>query len=403
MAIARFCRALPALVWLAVLMAGAAPARAVAGDPLLYDPQVHQAYQHLHILEYDEALAEFQRIEEAHRDDPLAVALVLHAVLLRELYRQDLLDTTFYATDGFLSGRHPTPEDPQVRDQIFSLTDKVVDLANRRLKTNGRDTGALFARGWARSLKAAYMAMVERSFGSAFRQATQARSDEERVLQIDPGFADARLIVGIYQYVVGSLPLPFKIMIGFAGITGSKSRGMELLRDAASHGAITPVEAKTVMALFLRRDGKYREAIGVVQGLAAEYPRGFLFCLEEANLLKDAGEGQKAIETYRVLLAQKAGYFPSARPQLAWYGLGDSLRGQKDYSRAAGAYEQAAWRRGTGAELKRRALVSAGQMHDLSNERERAVRDYQAAIDAGSDTTQADLARKYLRSPYQGR
>jgi hypothetical protein len=28
---------------------------------------------------------------------------------------------------------------------------------------------------------------------------------------------------GIYEYVVGALPLPFKLLIGFAGITGSKS------------------------------------------------------------------------------------------------------------------------------------------------------------------------------------
>jgi hypothetical protein len=38
--------------------------------------------------------------------------MLLDAVIFQELYRLDLLDTTFYANDGFLTGRHATEEDP---------------------------------------------------------------------------------------------------------------------------------------------------------------------------------------------------------------------------------------------------------------------------------------------------
>jgi hypothetical protein len=78
------------------------------------------------------------------------------------------------------------------------------------------------------------------------------------------------------------------------------------------------------------------------------------------------------------------------------------LRGQRHYIEAAQAYEQAASTRGVGAELKIRSLLDAGQCHDLAGERMPAVHDYQAAIDFGPNTSRADLARKYLRSPYQG-
>ena len=47
--------------------------------------------------------------------------MLLDAVVFQELYRQDLLDTTFYANDGFLTGKHATEEDPKKRDQIFAL------------------------------------------------------------------------------------------------------------------------------------------------------------------------------------------------------------------------------------------------------------------------------------------
>jgi tetratricopeptide (TPR) repeat protein len=200
------------------------------------------------------------------------------------------------------------------------------------------------------------------------------------------------------------LPLPFKFLIGFAGITGSKSRGMALLNDAGQRGVMTNVESRVVIALFLRREGKYLQAIDVVRKLKNQYPHGFLFCLEEANLRKDAGEGMAAVAAYRTIVTDGArhGYFPDARLELAYFGLGDALRGQRHFGEAAQAYEETAWTKNVGQELKMRSLVAGGECRDLNGERKLAVRDYQEAIDAGPNTSRADTARKRLRSPFRG-
>ena len=68
---------------------------------------------------------------------------------------------------------------------------------------------------------------------AAFGWPSKAKDDCARVLQLDPDYIDAKLVVGVYEYVVGALPLPFKFLIGFVGITGSKSKGMEMLWDDA--------------------------------------------------------------------------------------------------------------------------------------------------------------------------
>jgi tetratricopeptide (TPR) repeat protein len=294
------------------------------------------------------------------------------------------------------------PEDPHVRDQIFGLSDEAVHEADARLNKNSKDVDALYARGWAKSLRSSYMAMVERSFSPAFHMALQAHSDEAKVLQLDPNYIDAKLVVGTYQYVIGALPWGFKLLFGFAGITGSKSKGMEMLHDAFARAPMTSVEAGTVIALFQRREGKYQEAIAVVRKLESEYPRDFLFRLEEANLRKDAGEGMAAVKAYETLLsdAAKPGYFPAAHLELAYFGLGEALRGQRHFAEAAKAYEQAAWMPNTGAELKRRSLVAAGKSRDLVGDRTQAVKDYETAIANGSDTTQGDIARRLLKTPY---
>jgi tetratricopeptide (TPR) repeat protein len=203
---------------------------------------------------------------------------------------------------------------------------------------------------------------------------------------------------------VGALPWPFKLLIGFAGITGSKTRGLEMLTDDGNRGPMTNVDARTAISLFLRREGRYKEAIQVVRKLKSEYPRDYLFSLEEANLRKDAGEGMGAVAAYRAILEANAtaGYFFSPRLELAYFGLGDALRGQRHYAEASEAYEQAAGARNVGPELKIRSLLSAGQCHDLNGERGLAVKDYQAAIDSGPNTSRADTARKCLRKPYTG-
>ena len=139
-------------------------------------------------------------------DNPLAVDYVLDTVIFRELYRLDLLDTTFYAHDGFLNGKHAVAADPAVAERVNSLFNKAIDLSDQQLSKNPEDVDALFARGWARSLRAVYIGLVERSFVSALHVALQARSDNEKVLRLDPRYIDAKLVVGVHQYVTGSLP-----------------------------------------------------------------------------------------------------------------------------------------------------------------------------------------------------
>lgn len=388
-----------------VPVAARAAQEAVDTDPLNRTPAVREAFQHFYSMDYNNALERFERIQREHPNDPMATDYVLNATLFLELNRLDLLDTTFYANDGFLTGKHTVVEDPQARDRIRALADEATDEADAELKANPGNVNALFARGWARAFVAIYDALVERSFVAGLRSAMSARSDCDKVLQLDPHYADAELVVGVYQYVVGSLPLGFKLLVGIVGIHGAKGAGMALLRDAGERGVVTRVEAKTSMMLFLRREAHYQEAIVVARQLAEEYPHDYLFSLEEANLEKDAGDGMVAARTYQRLIdaARHSGYFPDAHLELAYFGLGDTLRGQKRYAEAVQAYREGASQPTTSPELRRRCLLEAGKTYDLMHEHAQAVEQYQAVLQAGSDTAQGDAARRYMKQGYVGK
>jgi tetratricopeptide (TPR) repeat protein len=392
-------------VLVAFLPARVAAAQTVDTDPLNRDPLVRDAFEHFYNMDYEGSLARFYKVQAAHPADPIATDYILYVTLFRELFRLDLLDTTFYANDGFLTGKHTIVEDPKVRDQIKSLADKAFNQANDELRANPKDVNALFARGWARSLEATYLAMVERSYTAGLKLALGAKNDHDKVLQLDPNYVDAKMVAGIYQYVIGSLPFAFKVIIGFAGIHGSKTGGMAMLQDSAARGVITSVESRTAMSLFLRREAKYSQALAMTRTLVAQYPRDYLFCLEEANLSKDAGEGMKSVDLYRQLVSnvRRPSYFASSHLELAYFGLGDSLRGQHLYQESIDAYRQAGLQPTTSPELKRRCLLAAGEVYDLMDQRDEARHEYQEAIDAGGNTAQADLARKYMESAYKGR
>src|SRR5262249_33539016 len=159
------------------------------------------------------------------------------------------------------------------------------ELEEQQLKAHSDDVEALYARGVTRAQFALYTALVERAWFSALRNAVGARHDHERVLELSPNYLDAKLVVGTHNYVVGSLPWSVKVAVAIVGLSGTKEKGFQYLREVAAGSTENGIDAKVVLALFLRRERKFDEARAIMHELAGRYPRAYLFSLEEANLL----------------------------------------------------------------------------------------------------------------------
>jgi tetratricopeptide (TPR) repeat protein len=195
------------------------------------------------------------------------------------------------------------------------------------------------------------------------------------------------------------------MVVGIAGVGGNKQKGIALLRISAEKGAVTSVESRTSLSLFLRHDGRYAEALAVGHGLAVEFPHDYLFRLEEANISKDKGDGMGAIAIYKVVIADaaKPNYFVDPRLQMAYFGLADTERGQNLIADAAKHYLEAAGQPVSSDWLRKRACLNAGEMLDLEHDRAGAIAQYQKAAAPGGDQSQAEAARRYLKTPYVGK
>jgi len=366
------------------------------------DANTRKGFEHFYDLDYDKAIRDFEAAQQAHPDDPFAVNHTLAAVTFKELSRIGALDTEAYAGDTFMNKKAAVPLDPAVRDRIKQLTAQSLALSQAKLDKNANDVNAIYARGATRALESTYVGLGEKAWFAALRIAVAARHDNERVLELDPKYVDANVGIGTDLYIVGSLSWPAKVAASVVGLSGNKQKGLDYLRQAgASNHLEVATDAKIMLALFLRREQKYAEALQVVNSMQANYPRNFLMATEYAHLLNAAGHGQEAIAAYRKVLAGcRSNAYNQCRIEIPAYGLGEAMRGQKDYAGAAEAYDLAA---GSGKDpsLQQRATLAAGEMYDVLQKRDTALEKYRAVIAENSTSNSADLARHYLKQAYK--
>ncbi len=377
--------------------ASAHPATATASR----DPLVDSAFDNFYNMDYERSIEEFEKILGRNPNNPADVNHLLSVILMRELYRMGAMNTGEFANDSFIGQAH-RPADPKVKERIKQLVERAEDLEEQELNANPKNVDALYARGVTRAQFSLYTALVERAWFSALRNAVGARRDHERVLELDPNYIDAKLVVGAHNYVMGSLPWSVKVAGALVGLSGSKEKGLEYLRQVADSNSENSVDAKVVLSIFLRREHRYDEARSLMHDLAARYPRNYLFPVEEANLFRSSGHLQEAAECYRKVWQNgRQGKYDSKHYEIAAWGLGDLLRSERDYSGAAAAFEWVSEAPNPDAETLQKANLAAGEMYDLLQKRDMAVKKYQIVVAENGSTPPAEQARQYMKAAYR--
>jgi hypothetical protein len=109
------------------------------------------------------------------------------------------------------------------------------------------------------------------------------------VTELDPEFIDAKLTQGVNDYIVGSLPLRWKMLGFLGGFHGDKQRGINTLCEVAEQGRINRVDAMVLLAAVYLREKKPEKAIPVLTELAETFPKNSLVKIELKKAV-DAGK-----------------------------------------------------------------------------------------------------------------
>jgi tetratricopeptide (TPR) repeat protein len=389
---------------LAGVCLAAEPGDATAFHPADFrpaDPLNQTAFEHYYNLDYDAAIQDFEKIMALHPNDAFAVNHLLSAIQVRELYRMGAMNTGDYSNDNFIGIAHRAA-DPAQKERIKQLVAQAEKLENAELAGHPNNVDMLYARGVTRGQYALYTALIERAWFSALRNAVGARRDHERVLELDPHYADAKLVVGAHNYVMGNLSLAVKMAVALVGLSGDKEKGLRYLNDDYHANGESSVDAGVVLMVFLRREGRYSEALQIPHALGPRFPRNYLLAVEEANLLRASGKNGEAEEEYRrVWESGREGKYGSLHYEIAALGLGDLLRGEKKYEGAAAAYEMVNEVSGADPELVQKANLGAGEMYDQLQKRDQALKKYEAVVAANSGNAAAEKARNRMKEAYR--
>jgi tetratricopeptide (TPR) repeat protein len=349
-------------------------------------------------LEYDAAQKTLESWLAQHPDDLRGLNALATVILHREMFRRGILESHIYGQMGEIFRTGKIPYTPQFQRELFSLLDKAQNLAEARLAKNPNDQDALYWAGVTHATRAIFYFTMAKSYLAALYEATDAKNCHSQLLKINPNYVDAWLVIGVNDYVVGSLPWYWKVLASLAGHHGNRTEGIEEVRRVAAQGHWAREDAKLILTVLTRREKLYPETLQVLQGLVQSYPRNFLLQREIAGVYELQGDLPAAAKVYDSLVAKhengQPGYedIPVAK---ILYEAGRIHARLGDMDTALARFAAAARLPGNDVYIYRAALAAADVETRLKRNSQ-AIRNYQRVADAVPNTDEGRAARHAL-------
>jgi len=370
------------------------------------DPLVEHGYAHFYNLEYDEAIADFQRAIALHPNDPELHNHLAEAIVFQEMYRDGALESELVSgTNSFLRRPKLNPS-PQTEQWFLSEVGKAMSLAQARIDKSPKDTAALYALGISYGLRSNYYWVVKKAWHDSLKDATAARRMHARVEALEPTNVDARLVEGLHDYLVGCLPWTWRMLGFLVGIHGDKELGIHIVQDVAAHGSDNKVDAEIFLGALYRRENQTRRAVPIVEDLIRRFPRNYLLRLELSQMYSMAGDKTDALAAVAKVVELKNEHAPGY-DRVPWeriyyqQGTIEFWYGELDH--ALGHLQQVAAAPEMDLNTGVYTYLRIGQIYDLQQRRAQALDAYRKAIAYAPQADGAQEARKYLETPYRRR
>ncbi|MGA2741630.1 MAG: tetratricopeptide repeat protein [Bryobacteraceae bacterium] len=366
---------------------------------------VDEGYNHFYNLEFEPALADFDRAIALDPNNPDLYNHAAETVVFSEMYRDGALESELVTGNNSLLRRAKLNPSAATQKRFLGEIQKALDLEQARLRRNASDTGALYAMGITYGLRANYFFLVQKDWVGALHDSTTARKMHNRVSELDPSNVDARLVQGLHDYVIGSLPAYYK-MVGFlVGFHGDKQRGIRTVEQVAAHGSLNRVDAEVFLAAIYRREHQTAKALPLVESLIARFPRNYLLRFEQAGMYAALGDGKKAaacVQQVAQLKTQGAPGYARVPWESIYYQLGTIQFWYNDLD-AALSNMQKVTAHAEDVDLNTGVLawMRVGQIYDLRQRHELAVEAYKRAMAYAPEAEAARESRRYISSPYR--
>ena len=367
------------------------------------DPHIATGFDHFYNLEYDQALADFQQAQKAHPNEAGIHNNIAQTLLYREMFRDGALESELVSGNNAFLRREKLNPSPQVQKQFDDELNQAIALARSRLDKNPNDTGALYTLGVSYAIRSNYNFLVRKAWHDALSDATQARKLHDKVIELDPKNYDARLIPGLHEYIVGSLPWTYRALGFLAGFHGDKEGGIRKLEEVSRLGKVDRLDADVLLCAIYRREGKRKSAVPLLNELIKSYPRNYLFLFEKAQMYAAMGNKAESIGAVeQIARLKRSGMFLNVPWEKIYYEEGNIEFWYNDFDQALTDLKKAtASPKDLDLNSGVLAYMRQGQIYDLQNQHDLAKQAYEQAIGFAPESDAAKESRRYLTTPYR--
>jgi len=115
---------------------------------------------------------------------------------------------------------------------------------------------------------------------------------------------DSYLVVGVNNYLVGSLPWYFKVFASLTGRHGDRAEGLRQVKQVTEQGNYAREDSKLMLAVLTSAKKCIRRRSRSIREMAHSYPRNYLLQYEVSNLLGTTNDWKSAAETYDSILGK---------------------------------------------------------------------------------------------------
>jgi tetratricopeptide (TPR) repeat protein len=360
----------------------------------------------LYNMDYVTARDKFEEVKKRIPQHPAGDLYIATVIWLEHLNKSRRLQTSLYKNESsFYAGADKAKEetegdavDPAVdrafRDRMAQAKTKALSLVAR----DKNDADAQYFLGAYYGVMAGYEASTARKFYSAMRNGSRSVDAHEKTLKLNPNYYDAYLTIGMYDYIVGSLPFFIKSLAAIVGHRGNKQRGITRLKGVVEKETATSDDARVMLLAIYQNEKRYEDALALLDQLSGKYPRSYLIRLERAYTLVSLKRADDAYAAFEELLKD-----PAAAPavDLIHYQYAEALASNKDYKRSAEHFLEVPKSNGADANLATLALLRTAQIYDLAGQRSDAVAQYKAVLSRPNVYDTREQAEKGLKQPFK--
>jgi len=375
-----------------------------------FDSLRAEGYKALYNLDYEGARRNFTEITMLFPSHPAGPQCLAATIWIQQLNQSWRLRASLYNNDAYAGSKEKV--DRKVVEEFREATRRAKMLSEARLRANSADLEALYFLGATEGLESAFAAGIERRFMAALRSGSRSVERHREVLKRAPDYRDAELTIGLYNYVVGSLPLAIKFVAGTMGFKGSKKRGLEALERVANDGHWAHDVARVLLVDLYKREKRWNDAAAVASELASRYPRNYLFKLQVADALSTAvanrtekqststRDQQRVFDIFDSLLRDRTIAAEPGTLDIIRFRYAEALLTAGNKERAVNEF-QLVVKNGYERDLKTLARLRVAQTLDLMGKRSNAVAEYRALLTAQDINNSHEHARRGLREPFR--